>query len=104
MEQPIEKNIRLILDTMKKVVTNPVGFFKGMPRSRGFIEPLVFMVSMGVAAGIIQAFFSIIIDDNRTIPFLHNFCFNKQKQAYKNDNNRYEYNRADDVNQCNHLN
>jgi len=60
MEQLIEKNIRLILDTIIKVVTNPVGFFKDMPKSGGFIEPLVFMVSMGVVAGIIQAVFGII--------------------------------------------
>ena len=52
MEQLIEKNIRLILDTIIKVVTNPVGFFKDMPKSGGFIEPLVFMVSMGVVAAL----------------------------------------------------
>ena len=60
MDPAIEKNFRLIIDTIIKVVTNPVGFFKDMPKSGGFVEPLIFMVAMGVVGGIIQAIFGII--------------------------------------------
>ena len=60
MEREIEKNITLILNNMKKIVTNPVGFFQSMPKSGGFVEPIIFMVSMGVVAGIIQALLGIV--------------------------------------------
>ncbi len=60
MEREIEKNITLILNNMKKIVTNPVGFFQSMPKSGGFVEPIIFMVSMGVVAGIIQAVLGIV--------------------------------------------
>ena len=60
MENSIEKNITAILNTMVKVITNPVGFFQGMPKTGGFVEPLIFMVSMGVVAGIIQAILAIV--------------------------------------------
>ena len=42
MEREIEKNITLILNNMKKIVTNPVGFFQSMPKSGGFVEPIIF--------------------------------------------------------------
>ena len=60
MEKEIEKNITLILNNMKKIITNPVGFFQSMPKSGGFVEPIIFMVSMGVVAGIIQALLGIV--------------------------------------------
>ena len=46
--------------TAINVVTNPSGFFQGMPKTGGFLEPLVFAVIMGVIAGIIQAILSFI--------------------------------------------
>ena len=49
-----------IPQTAVKVVTSPVAFFRGMQKTGGFIEPLVFMVSMGVVSGIIQAVLSIL--------------------------------------------
>jgi hypothetical protein len=41
--------------TALRVITKPTDFFRTMPKSGGFLEPLVFAVSMGVIAGIIQA-------------------------------------------------
>ncbi|MBN1840975.1 MAG: YIP1 family protein [Deltaproteobacteria bacterium] len=59
MGQQIEKNITAILNTMVEVIRNPVGFFRRMPKSGGFVEPLIFMACMGVAAGVIQAILAI---------------------------------------------
>jgi hypothetical protein len=49
-----------IPQTAIKVVTSPAAFFRSMPKTGGFIEPLVFMVVMGVVSGIIQAVLSIL--------------------------------------------
>jgi hypothetical protein len=37
-----------------RVVTKPTEFFKTMPKTGGFLEPLVFAIIMGVVAGVIQ--------------------------------------------------
>src|SRR5512145_1033296 len=42
------------------VVTKPAEFFQGMPKTGGFLEPLVFAVIMGLIAGIIQAILNLI--------------------------------------------
>ena len=46
--------------TAINVVTNPSGFFQGMPKTGGFLEPLVFAVIMGVVVGIIQAILGFV--------------------------------------------
>ncbi len=43
-----------ILRTARKVITDPATFFREMPKSGGFVEPLVFMVVMGLASGILS--------------------------------------------------
>ncbi len=55
----VQGRIVSTLDTVKKVIINPVAFFKDMPRSGGFPDPLIFMILIGVAVGIIQAIFAI---------------------------------------------
>lgn len=42
-----------IPQTAIRVITQPAVFFKEMPKTGGFVEPLVFMVAMGVVSGII---------------------------------------------------
>lgn len=59
-DTPIKKNLEAIQKTAISVITNPVGFFKDMPVSGGFADPLIFTVAMGVTAGIIMTLFSII--------------------------------------------
>mgnify|MGYP001363658782 CR=1 FL=1 len=49
-----------IPQTAIKVLTSPSEFFKEMPKSGGFVEPLVFMVAMGVVAGLIQSILSLL--------------------------------------------
>jgi len=42
-----------IVDTARAVVTGPAEFFRGMPKGGGFGDPLLFMVVMGIASGIV---------------------------------------------------
>ncbi len=49
-----------IIQTAIRVIMSPAMFFKEMPKTGGFIEPLVFMVVMGFLGSLIQALLSII--------------------------------------------
>jgi len=49
-----------IPQTAIKVLTSPAEFFREMPKTGGFVEPLVFMVAMGVVAGLLQSILSIL--------------------------------------------
>lgn len=42
-----------------KVITDPVGFYQGMAKSGGLLEPLVFMVVLSVVAGVLTAVLSL---------------------------------------------
>jgi hypothetical protein len=52
-------NVAAIPQTAVRVLTAPAGFFREMPKTGGFVEPLIFMIAMGVIGGLIQAVFSI---------------------------------------------
>jgi len=54
-QMSIQDNLKLIPNIMVKIITNPVGFYREMPKDGGFIEPLIFMICMGVISGIIHA-------------------------------------------------
>ena len=43
-----------------KVLFSPGGFFEGMPKSGGFLEPFVFLVAMGIAAGVVQMLLKLL--------------------------------------------
>lgn len=45
---------------IQKIITAPAQFYREMPKSGGFVEPLVFMVAMGVVAGLIQTILGIV--------------------------------------------
>jgi len=49
-----------IMDTVQRVITDPAGFYREMPRSGGLADPVIFVVSMGVVAGIIQALLGML--------------------------------------------
>ena len=53
-------NFAAIPQTAIRVMTAPSAFFREMPKTGGFVEPLIFAVVMGLIAGIIQAVFSLI--------------------------------------------
>ncbi len=52
-------DIAAIPQTAIKVLTAPAAFFREMPKAGGFVEPLVFMVVLGVVGGLIQAVLAI---------------------------------------------
>jgi hypothetical protein len=49
-----------IPQTAMKVLTSPSEFFKEMPKTGGFVEPLVFMIAMGIVAGLLQSILSVL--------------------------------------------
>jgi hypothetical protein len=53
-------NLTSIQKTAMSVLTSPSAFFREMPKTGGFVEPLIFMVVMGIISGLIQTIFSII--------------------------------------------
>lgn len=53
-------NFAAFPQTAIKVLTSPAAFFREMPKTGGFVEPLVFMVVMGVISGLVQAIFSLL--------------------------------------------
>ena len=52
--------LKQVLDTFVSVITNPKDFFRNMPKTGGFVEPLIFIIVVGVAAGIIQAVTALV--------------------------------------------
>lgn len=52
-------NFAAFPQTAIKVLTSPAAFFREMPKTGGFVEPLIFMIVMGVISGLIQAIFSL---------------------------------------------
>lgn len=57
---PKSINFAAIPQTAVNVVTKPSDFFQGMPKTGGFLEPLVFLVIMGLIGGMIQAVINFI--------------------------------------------
>lgn len=47
-------------DQVVQIITQPQAFFRGMARTGGYIDPIVFMVVMGVSAALIQIVLSFI--------------------------------------------
>lgn len=48
-----------LLEQALKVITDPVGFYRSMSKSGGFIDPLIFMVAMAIVSGVLSAVLSI---------------------------------------------
>jgi hypothetical protein len=53
-------NFSGIPETAIRVLTSPSAFFREMPKTGGFVEPLIFMVVMGIIGGLIHAVLGII--------------------------------------------
>lgn len=60
MGEELKKELPAIPSTVVRVLTDPKGFYREMPKAGGFFPPLVFMVILGIAAGIIQAVLGIV--------------------------------------------
>lgn len=52
---PRHIDLRRISDRAMAVITSPVTFYRTMPKTGGFIEPLVFMIIMGFVSGFLYA-------------------------------------------------
>lgn len=48
-----------VIDDAKKVVTNPVEFYRNMPTEGGYANPLIFAVVMAVITGVVMAVLSL---------------------------------------------
>ncbi len=59
-KSPDREPVREILDTALRVVTDPVNFYRHMPTEGGFVQPLIFMVAMGVTTGLVQLLLGLI--------------------------------------------
>ena len=53
-EKQMKENITLIINTMREVILSPAGFFRKMPRSGGFVDPVIFIASMSLIVGVIN--------------------------------------------------
>ncbi len=53
-------NIGTIPQTAIRYITSPAAFYREMPKTGGFLAPLVFLVVMGVIGGLIQAVASLL--------------------------------------------
>jgi hypothetical protein len=53
-------NFAAMPQTALNVITKPTEFFKTMPKTGGFLEPLIFAVIMGFIAGIISAVLGLL--------------------------------------------
>lgn len=49
-----------IYETALLVITRPVDFYRQMPRSGGYVEPLIFMVALSFVAGLVRSLFSLL--------------------------------------------
>ncbi len=50
-----------IISNAKGVITNPVEFYRNMPKTGGFGDPLVFAAVIGVLVGIVQAIVGLVM-------------------------------------------
>jgi len=53
-------NLGTVIEDAKKVITNPIGFYREMPTEGGYVNPLIFVVVMAAITGLLTAIFSLI--------------------------------------------
>jgi hypothetical protein len=53
-------DINDIIKKVKSILTQPAVFFKEMPKTGGYVEPLIFVGTMGLAAGVVMAILNLI--------------------------------------------
>ncbi|HDQ41579.1 MAG TPA: hypothetical protein ENN39_11200 [Desulfonatronum sp.] len=56
----VQEQLKNIFPTAIEVITNPKGFFSRMPKTGGFVPPLVFMVVLGLVSGLVLAVLSLM--------------------------------------------
>ncbi|MFC1668080.1 YIP1 family protein [Chlamydiota bacterium] len=58
-ENIIIKTLREIPAQCLKVITQPVVFFKEMPKTGGFLEPLIFMIILGIVTSFLRIILAV---------------------------------------------
>lgn len=58
-EQNNKFDINRVIADLKAIIINPAGYYQAMPKSGGFGDPLIFIVVMAAATGIISAVLSV---------------------------------------------
>ncbi|MEJ2033104.1 MAG: YIP1 family protein [Deltaproteobacteria bacterium] len=58
-QMDVGKQVKAIPATAFEVIANPGGFYRNMPKEGGFLPPLIFMVTMGVAGGLLQTILAL---------------------------------------------
>lgn len=53
-------DINTVIADARKIITDPVGFYRDMPQSGGYTNPLLFVVVMGLATAVIGFVLSLI--------------------------------------------
>lgn len=69
-EESSQKYLASSLNVMANVLVTPVGFYRTMPRAGGIIEPLMFMVAMGILSGLIRTLLGIFGMGGMGVPLL----------------------------------
>ena len=59
-KEKLQQNLENVLNSALEIIKNPIGFFQMMPKSGGYIEPLIFLVIVSAAAAVIQIALGII--------------------------------------------
>lgn len=59
MTEQNQFDVSKVIADATAVITNPTAYFQGMARSGGYVQPLLFVVVMAVAAGILAAVLSL---------------------------------------------
>lgn len=60
IQEEVQRQVKGIVPVVREVITDPGGFYSRMPRTGGFLQPLVFMVVLGVVSGLILSVLSLI--------------------------------------------
>ena len=49
-----------LIRTALKVITTPAAFFREMPKTGGFVEPLLFLIAVGAVTGVVTAMLGLM--------------------------------------------
>lgn len=60
MTETVKVDSNSLITNAKKILSNPVEFYKDMPRTGGYINPLIFTLVMSVIGGLLTAILSFV--------------------------------------------
>jgi hypothetical protein len=60
MQQQLQREAKSLPATVMQVITNPAGFFGQMPKSGGYLPPLIFMVFVAIVSGFLLTILALL--------------------------------------------